>query len=415
MKPEVLFLAHRIPYPPDKGDKIRSWRLLQHLTQRFRVHLACFVDDPRDAVHQAFLESICESAAFIPLSPRMAKLKSLGGLLTGKPLSFAYYHDARMKQAVNAARVNPLAAEIAFSSTMAPYIEEPKSGRKRIIDFCDSDAEKWREYSREASGPLAYTYSREAKKLATAETAIVNWADASFAVTADEAAIFNDRASARAMVDWYLNGVDADYFNPSQAQPSANFSSDCVFVGAMDYRANVEGVLNFVEYAWPLVRKSSPEARFAIVGANPAAKIAQLNEMNGITVTGRVEDVRPWLAGAKLVVAPLLVARGIQNKVLEAMAMAKPIVASSGALTGVNAPEDAAIVADDPIAMAQAICELLADDDRRTHFGAAARKFVKTEFTWDAGLARFDHALDRLGLYSSSPKSSAAASAPVTN
>lgn len=403
MKPEVLFLAHRIPYPPDKGDKIRSWRILKHLTERFRVHLACFADDPRDLAHKEFLENLCESVAIIPLNPTLARLKSVRGFFTGDPLSFAYFRDLKMTKAVGAIRRKPLAAEIVFSSSMAPYIETPQSNRKRIIDFCDCDAEKWRRYAQDASFPLSWVYAREAATLARAETEIAAWADASFAVTPEEAATFNVRRGVKKSVDWFSNGVDADFFDPqmaplSDAPLSCTLATDCVFVGAMDYRANVDGVLYFINQVWPLVRQTQPDARFAIVGSNPAPSILALNGKNGVTVTGRIDDVRPWLMGAKVVVAPLRVARGIQNKVLEAMAMAKPVIASPEAMTGLAAPEASAITVDAPEAMAAAIDDLLKNEDKRLAMGAAARRHVLENYQWESALTRFSHALNKLGL-----------------
>lgn len=398
MKPEVLFLAHRIPYPPDKGDKIRSWRILELLTKRFRVHLAAFADDPNDLIHQDFLEGLCESARIVPLNPKSARLRSLKGFLTGAPLSFQYFRCATMAASIRAIRQRPLAAEIVFSSSMTPYIQRPVAGRKRIVDFCDSDAEKWRGYAREASWPLSSVYRREAKILARRETQIARWADASFAVTPEEATIFNGRPGASKTVGWFANGVDADYFDPQAVADETPPQSDCIFVGAMDYRANAAGVFYFLDRVWPLVRKARPGATFAIVGPNPPASLAALAGHDGIRVTGRVDDVRPWLAGAKLVVAPLRVARGLQNKVLEAMAMAKPVIASPGAMTGIAAPSDAARVALAPEDTAGAIDALLRDDSRRNAMGEAARRHVLKHFHWPTALARFGDALDTLGL-----------------
>ncbi len=399
MTREILFLAHRIPYPPDKGDKIRSWRLLKFLTQRFRVHLACFADDDRDLAHRDFLESLCESVTIIPLDPKTARLRSAKGLLTGEPLSSHYFRDARMTAAVREIRQRPLVAEIVFSSSMASYIEKPVDGRKRLVDFCDADAEKWRGYAATAKAPMRLVYAREAQRLAQEETAIANWADASFAITPDEAAIFNARPGMTKTVDWYPNGVDADYFDPAFAPPGAVMPySDCVFVGAMDYRANMGAVFYFLDRVWPMVREANRDARFAIVGANPSASIMALAGPDGVVVTGRVEDVRPWLAGAKTVIAPLRVAQGIQNKVLEAMAMAKPVIASPQAMTGLDAPQDAAAVASAPEDMAAAINALLQDEMKRRAMGDAARRYVLENYQWDAALDRFEKALKALGL-----------------
>jgi sugar transferase (PEP-CTERM/EpsH1 system associated) len=398
VKQEVLFLSHRIPYPPDKGDKIRSWRILEFLTKRFRVHLGCFADDPHDLQYQEFLESLCESVIIVPLDPKTARQRSLKGFLTGGPLSFQYFGDRLMTESVNALRQKPLVAEIVFSSSMAPYVEKPVGNRKRIVDFCDSDAEKWRAYARAAKAPMSFVYTREAHTLANEETRIANWADASFAVTPDEAAVFNGRPGLKKRVSWFPNGVDTAYFDPQCVEASSATKTDCVFVGAMDYRANAAGVFYFLDRIWPSVRKARPGATFAIVGPNPPASLVALAGQDGVRVTGRVDDVRPWLAGAKLVVAPLRIARGVQNKVLEAMAMAKAVIASPEAMTGIGAPASTAIVASTPEDVASAIDDLLSNEGKRNAMGGAARRHVVERYQWDAALSRFGQTLDALGL-----------------
>ena len=396
MKPEALFLAHRIPYPPDKGDKIRSWRILKHLTGRFRVHLACFVDDSRDFQHQSFLEGMCESVTFIPLNPAKARLRSLKGIVTGAPLSFEYFQDRKMAKRIREIRARPLKAEIVFSSSMAPYIETPFEGRKRIVDFCDADSEKWRSYAESTKSMMAPIYGREAKLLARRETEIAARANASFAVSADEAAVFNARPNMARPVGWFQNGVDTDFFAPTTAAETP--SHDCIFTGAMDYRANVEGVLCFMKEVWPLVRQLRPNASFAIVGANPAPAILALDGHDGVTVTGRVDDIRPWLTQARIAVAPLQIARGVQNKVLEAMAMEKAIVVSPEAMTGIDAPGNAAVIAYKPNSMAEKILQLLDNEEERKNLGETARRYVLEHHQWAITLMRFDTALDELGL-----------------
>ena len=405
-RPEVLFLAHRIPYPPNKGDKIRSWRLLERLSSRFRVHLACFVDDDRDFAHTDFLKTKCASAAFVRLDRGGARLRSAGALLSGEPLTFGYFRHPEMVAAAKRLRARPLAAEVVFSSSMAPYIAAPVAGRKRIVDFCDADAEKWRQYAQAAPPLLAQLYKREARLLARAETAVANWSDLSFAVSPQEAAVFNNRPGARREVDWWANGVDAAYFNPALTFPPPAPRIDAVFTGVMSYRANAEAATAFARDVWPLVRRSAPEAVFAIVGADPTAPVRALDGASGVVVTGRVDDVRPWLAHAKVAVAPMRVARGVQNKVLEAMAMGKAIVASPDAVVGVSVGEDALCVAEDAASAARSIVRLLNDAEQRRRLGASARAAALSRCGWDAGLERFEAGLRALGLYSSSSRSS---------
>ena len=393
-KPEVLFLAHRIPYPPDKGDKIRSWRLFQRLTERYRVHLACFIDDPHDWRHTEYLQSLCESAVFVSLDPKLAKAKSLIGLFTGEALSNQYFRSDEMMRAVDAIRRRPLAAEIVFSSTMAQYVRTEVGARPRIVDFCDADSEKWRQYAEEASAPLSWLFKREADKLAHAETSIINWADLTLAITEEEAGVFNHRGGVNKSVQWWSNGVDADYFDPALKLPPITDAVDIVFTGAMDYAANIEAVLRFVENAWPKVLKTAPQASFAIVGARPAKAIRALQRQEGIIVTGRIDDVRPWLAQAKLVVAPMRVARGLQNKVLEGMSMAKPVVATPEAATGITfAGREALCIEDNADAMAARIVELLGDPEERRRIGEKARTAVVSDYGWDVQLDRFEQLL----------------------
>jgi len=414
-KPEVLFLVHRIPYPPDKGDKIRSWRLFQRLTERFRVHLACFIDDPFDWRHTEYLRPLCESAVYIGLRPRLAKVKSLAGVFSGEALSNRYFGSTGMARAVDAIRRRPLAAEIVFSSTMAQYIQDPIGGRPRIVDFCDADSEKWREYAEGQAAPLTWLYRREADKLARAETSIINWADMSLAITEEEARILNQREGVQKPVDWWSNGVDADYFDPTLSLPRTYEAAEVVFTGAMDYAANVDAVMRFVGNVWPRVRKAAPAASVAVVGARPAKAIRSLHGKDGVIVTGRVDDVRPWLAQAKLSVAPIRVARGLQNKVLEGMAMAKPVVASPEAAAGITvAGKEALCIADGVDAMAARIIELLSDQEKGRRVGEQARMAVIADYNWDAQLDQFERLIAPIvNIQSSSASSSSRSSSSI--
>ncbi|MEZ5895115.1 MAG: TIGR03087 family PEP-CTERM/XrtA system glycosyltransferase [Parvularculaceae bacterium] len=400
MTREILFLAHRIPYPPDKGDKIRSWRLLEHLASRYRVHLAAFVDAPEDFQHQEFLDSVCESVTLTPLFPRWAKMRSLRAFASGAPLSLAYFSDAKMRRAVRALRARPLAAEIAFSSTMAQYLEPAATGRPRLVDICDADSEKWKSYADSANGVMRAVYAREACKLAQVEAAIINGADAVFAVSAQEADILTAGLGgvngAARKVHWFGNGVDTAYFSPDAVKP-VEARVDVVFVGAMDYRPNVDAATWFLTDVWPQIRKRNASVRFAIVGAHPPASLRAFDGRDGVCVTGRVSDVRPWLGAAKVSVAPMRIARGVQNKVLEAMAVALPVIATPAAMEGIDHACGLDVVVEtDAEAMAQSIVVLLGDTPRRREIGAEARKRIVENYQWDDHLARFEAVMSSL-------------------
>ncbi len=387
-QPEILFLAHRIPYPPNKGDKIRSWQLLKHLSKHFRVHLACFVDDEADLIHCAFLETICASTTFVRLHPKHALLKSAFGFLSNKPLSVEYYQSAKMRKAVDKIRQRNLTAEIIFSSTMAQYVEPRIGGRVRVVDFCDADSAKWTQYASETKFPLNLVYGREGRLLELEENKIANWADHSFAVTPDEAALFNDRPAISTTIDWWSNGVDTEYFYPASPAFAESPSPEVVFTGAMDYHANVDAILYFAKNVWPLVLETMPEAQLAVVGANPTPAIKALHNKNNTIVAGKVPDVRPWLWKAKVAVAPLRIARGIQNKVLEAMACAKPVVCSPEAAQGIQAQDGQHLmIASEPSQWVEKLRKLLTDKPLRQQLGAEARRHVEINYSWSQRLA----------------------------
>ena len=396
---EFLFLAHRIPYPPDKGDKIRTYRFLRHLAQRFDVHLAAFVDDPADFAHRGTLAEICASVALVPLNPGAARVRSALSLARGEPLTFGYYRDSRMRRAVAALRARSLAGEYAFSSSMAPYLEPAVAGRPRIADICDADSEKWREYAADASFPLRSVYAREHRRLAAAETRIINRFDLALAISAAEADVLGSRAGVARAIVAVGNGVDAAYFAPTHAPARPPNAADVVFVGAMDYKPNVDAALWFVREVWPLVRAARARATFAIVGAKPTPEIAALNGADGVAVTGRVADVRPYLHHARLVVAPLTIARGVQNKVLEAMAAGKALVATAAANLGIDAAPGAEIlIEEDARGFAAAVGRLLGDEALARSLGAAARVRALRDFSWERRLCELDAALDRAGV-----------------
>lgn len=400
--PDLLFLAHRIPYPPNKGDKIRSWHMLEHLAKRYAVHLGCFVDDPEDWQYVPVLQSICAGSHFAPLDPRRAKLRSLTALATGVPLTFTYYRNRRLAAWVDQVhRTRPVAVQFVFCTALAPYAERAAGAAgftgRRVVDFVDVDSDKWRQYSGSKPQPLRWLYEREAHTLAAAETAIARRADAALFVSPAEAELFRTRSGVLAeKVHAVGNGVDLAYFTPDADYPDPYPPGGpvAVFTGMMDYWANVDAVIWFAAEILPALRNQIPGLRFYIVGARPTRAVLDLAGSPGVAVTGRVPDIRPYLAHAALAVAPLRIARGIQNKVLEAMAMGKPVVATSQAFEGIDAvPGLDLLVADDAAGMLRATLALLRDEATRRHVGARARGCIVQKFAWRRQLGLLDHIL----------------------
>jgi len=391
MMEDLLFLAHRIPYPPNKGDKIRSFHILKHLARHYRIHLAAFVDDPKDMKYVRDMESMCESTCLLPLSPVLARLASLTGLLRNSALSLPYFHNSRMQRWIETLlQRTSLQRVFIYSSPMAQYVLDRDPCRmRRVIDFVDVDSEKWRQYAQRKHWPFSWLYRREGEQLARFEQAVAGRFDASILVSAEEAGLLQQLAPEAAGRIGYLdNGVDHQYFMPGRgyANPYAAESDVLVFTGAMDYWANTDAVRWFALEVFPQVRRIVPTAIFAIVGARPGREVLQLGSLPGVLVTGGVADIRPYLAHARAAVAPLRIARGVQNKVLEAMAMARPVIATSVALEGIATDAGVAVqTADDQGQFANLCVKLLQSSGPQDI--ARSREWVCQRYDWERNLS----------------------------
>ena len=395
---DLLYLVHRIPYPPDKGDKIRSYHLLKHLSQHYRVHLGTFIDDEKDRSYLGKVKSLCGETCFVDLYPKAARLRSLRGLFSGHPLTLPYYRDRSLQAWVNGVlETKSIRNILIFSSAMAQYVSHAGSTR-RIIDFVDIDSDKWMQYSTTKTWPMSWIYRRESRLLLGYERKIARDFDGATFVSETEASLFKRLAPEVATkVTYFNNGVDADYFSPRNIYPNPYpaGTNTLVFVGAMDYWANVDAVDWFARSIFSVIRARLPDVEFHIVGARPTTGVRALAAHPGITVTGSVPDIRPYLAHASLAVAPLRIARGIQNKVLEAMAMEKIVIVSPQAMEGLCAlPGQELLVADSEGDFVHQIVALLQSKSHQT-MGRAARVRVLEDYSWEKGLGRIDTLLSQ--------------------
>ncbi len=389
LKEPLLFLAHRIPYPPNKGDKIRSWHLLKFLAERYRIYLASFIDDPYDWQYTDVVRDICEDCCFIALNSKKAKMKSLRAFVQGRALSEPYFYNAKIQRWVDAAVAEQgIKKAVVYSSPMAQYVLDQDRLSSRVVDFVDVDSDKWRQYAWQKSWPLSWVYRREAKKLFQFEHKVANAFDASLFVSAAEADLFRQMAPDTATkVGHYNNGVDFDYFDPQQTLPNPYKTDDfvLVFTGAMDYWPNIDAVCWFASEIWPGISARYPHARFYVVGSNPSREVKALSAIERVQVTGRVEDIRPYIAHASAAVAPLRVARGIQNKVLEAMAMAVPVIVSPQGLEGIAAKSgEEVLLANTPVDYVDAVDRLMKGEC--SDLGRSAQNFVQAQFSWQQNL-----------------------------
>ena len=393
---DILFLTQRIPYPPDKGDKIRAYHILRHLAERFRIHLGCFCDDPDDFGHVAHLENLCTSMLCLPLNRPMATLRGLRGLALGKSLSEFYFRDTRMTRwvASTMSTVRPETVFV-FCSAMAPYAMPFSSECRVVLDMVDVDSEKFRAYGQSAWWPLSTLYAKEQSALLTLERRAALAFDRSFLVSREEAQTFLALApDADGRVGHFSNGVDLSYFDPTKEflNPFQARTLPVVFTGTMSYKPNIDAVEWFAAKVLPLIRNVSPRAEFWIVGADPVGSVRKLARRGFVHVTGKVADVRPYLAHAACVVAPLHLARGVQNKMLEAFAMAKPVVATRDACEGIQlTPGKHTLVAEEPSDFAHAVS--LALSGRCIDLGRDARLLVETNHSWSRNLAVLDQVL----------------------
>ena len=378
----LLYISHRVPYPPDKGERCRAFHEVRALSRAFRVTLASLAHRPADLEAAERMRRWCDEVVAVPAGGKLGLARGAMSLLAGRSVTQGYFHSRALYRALR--RRGRFDVVVAYSSSMLPYaLAVPATSH--VADLVDVYSEKWAAYARAAEPPKRWLYALEARGVRRLERRALDCCDAVVLVTQAEA----DALPARnGTVHAIANGVDAEYFSPSPRPDRP--ARGLVFTGTMDYRPNVEGVCWFARDVWPHLRRSRPDLTFTIVGRDPTRQVRELAEREGIEVTGTVPDVRPYLAAADVVVAPLRIARGIQTKVLEAMAMAKAVVASPAALAGLDVEWGRDVVAAErPEEWIARVGELLAGDTLRRQIEERARQCVLSRYRWEARLAPF--------------------------
>jgi polysaccharide biosynthesis protein PslH len=400
---KLLYLTHRLPFPPDKGDKIITHHFLRHLAAHHEVHLGCFVDDPADLEHLPEVRRHCARLHAVPIEPRRRKWLAARALLSRRSITEVFHHHAGLAAWAQHTAAQPgMQAVLAFCSAMAPLAASPAFAQlRRVTHFADVDSQKWVAYAEEQRGPMRHVYAREGRRLLALERAMSERYDITSFVSENDAALYRRLAPESAhKVRVIPNGVDVDYFDPALALPSpfvgdegasaASAEPPIVFTGAMDYWPNADAVRWFATEVLPAVRAVRPRAGFCIVGSKPTAEVQALAALPGVTVTGRVPDVRPYLLHAGAVVAPLRVARGVQNKALEALAMGREVLLTPETAAGLL-PDD--VVAANTCADAPALATAVLQRLSQPRHSAAARAYVLKRYAWAASFAALDEAL----------------------
>jgi len=384
---KLLLLTHRVPYPPNRGDRIRAYHLLKFLASRHDVSLACLADEPTDAATEDKLRSMTERLAIISLTGTSRWICAALKFASGKTATSGLFASTKLKETIrNWTKTTRFDGVIAYCSSMAPYAFMPELKESQVfVDLVDVDSQKWLDYSESSRGLKSYLYELEGCRLRREEERLAKTAAAITLVSEAEAELFRS-ACPNSRTHAILNGVDLDYFQPHPRESSTRPFS-CVFVGALDYGANIDGLNWFCNQVWPEVRSQEPRATLELVGRCPTKSIQQLAELPGITIAPNVPDVRPYLQDAAVVIAPLRIARGIQNKVLEAMAMGKAVLASPGALTGLETqPGVDVLQAESPSEWVSGLRELWQNETLTSNLGLRARQYVETHHAWERTL-----------------------------
>ena len=397
----ILFLCHRLPYPPKRGGKIRPFNMIRHLSRRHEVTVATVARSAAEVADGQDLRKYCHElhVGQIPTYAGWGRF----GLYTATtyPATFGYFYSPALDRTVQTLlATRDFEAIFVHCSSMGPYVARHRGCRK-MLDYGDADSEKWLEYARASRFPLSLGFALEGRKVRRYERWLAEGFDACSVNAPREREVLGQYVDKPIYV--FPNGVDLDYFRPQREGGPAS-PARVVFTGNMSYKPNVEAVGDFVSRILPRVWARRPETEFYIVGMDPSPAVRRLADGRRIVVTGRVDDVRPYFDAATVAVAPLRIARGLQNKVLEAMAMRVPVVASPAAFNGINAEAGRdVLVADDPESFSRGVVSLLDDPLLRDRHAAAARTCVERNHDW----ARILNGLERLVTEGPGPRAEA--------
>lgn len=386
MKPRVLYITHRVPWPPDRGDRIRTWNILKFLAQRAEVDLICLADEPVPGMTRTALKDVTGRLAIVPHSGKRRYLQGVLSLAAGRTATEGLFESRMLTSIVRQwSRNTDYTAAMASSSGIARYIQKPllKSVEQVWVDLIDVDSQKWLDYSESSRFPMSAIYGLEGRRLRKLETQLAASSDRLLVVSEAERDLFTNFCP-DAPIQAVGNGVDTEYFSPSRTEVTPH---SCVFVGVLNYLPNSDAVKWFCSEVWPRVQKRFPDSVFRIVGKNPTSEVQALNNLPGVEVVGPVPDVRPWLNESSCVVVPLRIARGVQNKVLEAMASGRPIVCSPAPLKGLQVESGLQLLKAETVDQwVSSISSVFEDKCRAEELGMAASAWVQLNHRWRACL-----------------------------
>jgi len=389
----ILFLCHRFPFPPNRGGKIRPFQMIRHLSPKHSVVVASLAHTEQELRDGVGLKDYCAGVIAEALPSSVRWRQAVGALPTQRPSSVAYFYSARLHERIRDAwqreKFDLVWVHCAF---VAQYAASLPVGGARVLDFGDIDSAKWLDYARHQSLPLSLGYALEARKLRRYEKQMALQFDRCTVTTHGE---YEEYKTFNVPVPCTVipNGVDSRYFQPHTERPPD--SGVIVFLGRMDYYPNVDAIREFVARVFPSVRRNVRQAQLRIVGSNPTRAVRGLARVPGVTVTGHVADVRPYLAGAAVAIAPLRIARGTQNKILECMASGVPVVCTPQAARGIQAvPGRDFLVADGPGEFSHEVTRVLTDASLQGELASAGRRQVEEAHCWSNSMELLDQLLE---------------------
>jgi hypothetical protein len=388
----ILYVCHRFPYPPKRGGKIRPFNMIRHLAQSHEVVVCSLARSAQEAEEAKGIAPYCAEFHVATVDDRVQTLRMIATLPTPITASASYFHSTRLARTIRRLlRERRFDLIFVHCSSVAHYVAHVRDVPK-ILDFGDMDSQKWFEYANYKPFPLSLGYRWEGWRLQAEEKRLARRFDFCTATTRAEWETLKSYG-VDTPSDWFPNGVDAQAFAPS-AEP---YDPETIcFIGRMDYYPNQQGMFWFCEHVLPLLRERRPNVKLAIVGADPSPSVRKLGELPGVTVTGSVPQVQPYVTRSALTVAPLAIARGTQNKILEAMAMGVPVVSSRVAAGGVDAiAGEHLLVAETPEQYRDAILRLLDDPAERARLAAAGRARVLSHHAWGSSMKRLDAIIDK--------------------
>jgi sugar transferase (PEP-CTERM/EpsH1 system associated) len=382
-----------MPYPPDKGDRIRAFHLIKYLARRCSLYVAALADEPISPDRVRPLRALCARVQVVQLPPVWRWVRALGSLALGGTVSEGAFHSAALRRVVRSwAREQRFDGVVISASSMVPYLRMAELRHlPAVVDLVDVDSQKWLKFAAHSRWPRSWVYGTEGRRLQQLEGELPGWTRGVTLVSEAEVKLLQQYC-VPGTVQAVRNGVDLEYFTPQ----ARDVEPSCVFTGALNYMPNVDGICWFCREVWPSLHRRRPDAKVYVVGHKPSSAVRQLAAIPGVQVVGPVPDVRPYLARSAVAIVPLRVAQGVQNKALEAMAMGKAVVTSTQVLGGLHAKPGKHLLAASAVEeWVEHVLRLFDQTELRQQLGKAGRQFVEQQHQWDRNLAPIG---DLLGL-----------------